>query len=178
IEQNRSFGCVVIVEIVGSELEIPFELAGVGIQGEDTIGIEVVAGTRCSVEIGGGIAGAPVDGIEFWIVGARHPSGAAPAQVHFAGPTGRAGLAGAGNSPKTPSELAGFRAECGNEAAHAIVAAGSSDNDFVLYDERRAGGAVIFVPFRVGDVPKQMTGAGVETEKMGVVGFKIDAVTP
>jgi hypothetical protein len=68
--------------------------------------------------------------------------------------------------------LAGFGIEGSNETANAVVASRSADNDFVFDNERGAGGAVVFVAFGVGDVPEKMSGASVEAEEMGVVGFE------
>ena len=59
------------------ELKMPFELAGVGIEREDAIGVEVVARTNGAVEIRGRIAGAPLQSVEPRVIGAGHPGGAA-----------------------------------------------------------------------------------------------------
>src|SRR2546423_10139482 len=81
VEKNGSFRGVKVEKVVRSELEIPFELAGIGVEGENAIGIKIVAGAGRSVKIGRGIAGAPKDGVEGGIVSAGHPGGAAAAQV-------------------------------------------------------------------------------------------------
>lgn len=44
IHQHRGFVCVVVIDIVGRELEVPFELSGVGIEGEDARGVAAQPG--------------------------------------------------------------------------------------------------------------------------------------
>src|SRR5205814_5242299 len=86
IDQDGSLRRVVVKEVVRRKLEIPFELSRVGVQGDDTIGIEVVPRARAAIKVRSGIAGAPINCIEFRIVRAGHPGSAAPALVEFAGP--------------------------------------------------------------------------------------------
>ena len=99
IDEHGSFGGVIVVEIVGRELKIPFHLAGVGVDREDASGVEIVAGARPAVEIGGGIAGAPINSVEIGIVSAGHPGGAAAAKIKVARPAVGTEFAGAGNGP-------------------------------------------------------------------------------
>src|SRR2546430_993026 len=86
IDQDGSLRRVVVKEVVRRKLKIPFELSRVGVQGEDTIGIEVVPRARAAIKVRSGIAGAPINCIEFRIVRAGHPGSAAAALVEFAGP--------------------------------------------------------------------------------------------
>src|SRR5882762_8281141 len=59
VDQDGRFGGIVIVEIMGSELEIPFQLAVIGIEGENAVGVEVVTWPNAAIEIRAGIAGSP-----------------------------------------------------------------------------------------------------------------------
>src|ERR1700687_2420924 len=178
IHENGSFRGVIVKKIVGRELEIPFEFAGLGIQGEYAIGIEIIAGPRPAIEIRSWVAGSPVQRIEFGIVGAGHPGGAAAAQIGLPGPTGRAELAGAGYGPETPHLLTGLRIEGRDEPANAVVAAGCADENFAVHDEGSAGGAVVFVALGVRDVPEEMAGAHIQAEQMSVVRFQEDPGVP
>jgi hypothetical protein len=49
------------VNVVRGELEIPFELAGLGVERENGIGVEIVADAFAAIEIGAGIADRPVE---------------------------------------------------------------------------------------------------------------------
>src|SRR5207244_13111815 len=54
--QHRDLHRIPVILVIRSELVIPFQLAGIGIEGEDTIGIEIVAAAaRISVPAGIGI---------------------------------------------------------------------------------------------------------------------------
>jgi hypothetical protein len=61
------------VRVVRRELEVPFRLAGIGVERGHAAGIEVVAGAHIAVHVGAGIAGALVDQVQCRIVGAGHP---------------------------------------------------------------------------------------------------------
>src|SRR5215467_8152076 len=91
-----------------SELEIPFELADVGIESKEAICVEIVARTRAAVKIRRRITRTPKNGIEFGVKRAGHPGGATAEFVTLARPTGRAEFAGAWNVPETPRFLAGL----------------------------------------------------------------------
>ena len=58
-------------------MEIPLKLTGLGIEREDAIGVQIVAAAVVAVILGARIAGGPVDGVEFAIVGAGEPRGRA-----------------------------------------------------------------------------------------------------
>src|SRR5207253_5909505 len=107
-----------------------------------------------------------------------HPGGAAAAQVELTGPTRGAGFSRSWDGPKAPSELPGLGVIGGNETADAVVAARSSDENFIFDDKRSAGGPVILVAFGVGNVPEEMTGAGIETQEVGIVGLEKNAIAP
>ena len=55
------------------ELVVPPELAGVRVERDDRIGVEVVAGPLRAVVVGADVADAPVGQVELRIVGARQP---------------------------------------------------------------------------------------------------------
>src|SRR5207249_7208755 len=90
---------VVVEQVVGRELEVPLQLAGVRIEGQNAIRIKVVAGTSVTDAIGRRVAGTPVKRIQLGIVGAGHPRGAASVQVSVAWPTVAARLARARDGP-------------------------------------------------------------------------------
>ena len=158
-----------------SKLKIPPEFSRIGVQRQHAVGIEVVPRARAAIEIRRGIAGAPINCIEFRIVRAGHPRGAAAALVQFAGPARGAKLAWPGNRPELPRKFPRLGIIGGHEPAHPVVAAGSSHQHFVLHDQRRARRPVILVSLGVRNVPQQMPGARIQAEQMGVVRFHIEA---
>src|SRR3954462_6108892 len=98
------------------ELEIPLELAGIGIESEHAIGVKIVAGARSTIEIRRWIAGSPIDRVQIGIVPARHPSCTAAAQIHVSGPTGCAELARPWDGPEAPRFFARRSIECRKES--------------------------------------------------------------
>src|SRR5262249_54107772 len=64
IDKNRGLNAVVVVEIVRSELEIPFQFPGVRIDCEHSRSVEIVSGADAAVVVGRSVARAPVDGIQ------------------------------------------------------------------------------------------------------------------
>ncbi len=73
--QNRGLRGITIPQIVRRELVVPFEAAGLPVDGEDTVGIKVVSRAIVTVVLSRWIAGRPVDGIQFGIVAACKPCG-------------------------------------------------------------------------------------------------------
>ena len=71
-----------------------------------------------------------------------------------------------------------MRIEGRNKAANAIVAAGSSHQNFVFDDKRSAGCAVVLVPLRIRHVPDQIAGARIQAEQMRVVRLHVNPVVP
>jgi hypothetical protein len=56
---------------------VPLELAGLGVEGENAVGIEIVAGAVAIVAVGPRISCGPVKGVGRWIVRTGEPSGTA-----------------------------------------------------------------------------------------------------
>jgi hypothetical protein len=52
---------------------MPFELAGIGVQRHDRIGIPIVAGTLIGIPVGAGIADSPISKVDLGIVGTDDP---------------------------------------------------------------------------------------------------------
>ena len=64
VGQHRDLHRIVVEIVVRRELVIPFQLAGIGIERDHGIAVEVVAGAVVAVPIGPGIADAPVGQIQ------------------------------------------------------------------------------------------------------------------
>src|SRR6266699_3105133 len=116
--------------------------------------------------------------MQFRIVSPRNPCRAAAMQIQIAWPTGGTELAGTWNGPEPPGQIASLSVICGNKASDAVISSGSSNNDFVVHDQGRTGGAVVAIPIGISDIPNQVSGAGIQTKQMRVVGHPINAIVP
>lgn len=99
VHQHGCLISVVVIDVVRSELEIPFQLPGSGIDGENACRIKIVAGPHGAIEVRGGVTSRPVQGVEFWIVGAGHPGRGAAVQVQVSRPAVGAKLPRRRNGP-------------------------------------------------------------------------------
>ena len=115
---------IVIEIVVRRELEIPFQLAGVGIERDHGIAVEIGALANVAVPVGTGIADAPVGQIQLRIVGAGNPDGSAAVLPGIARPCLMAGLARAGDRVEPPGFFAGRGIVGREKPANAELAAG------------------------------------------------------
>ena len=121
------------------ELKVPLQFAGVRVKRQNAGSIEIVAGPRITHKIGRCVAGGPIDGVEFRIIGSGHPGRATAVQIGIARPTGGAEFSGPRNRPALPFFLSGCRIERGQKSPHAGISARGSHNDFVLHHQRSTG---------------------------------------
>ena len=77
LDEQKRLIRVPVMCVVRCELVIPFHHTGFRIQSDHAVRIEIVALAIRAVEVGAGIADAPVEKVELRIVGAAHPRGAA-----------------------------------------------------------------------------------------------------
>ncbi len=61
VNQNQRSVGIPVVGVVRRELEVPFQLAGLDVERDDAVGVQVVASALITVEVGAGIADGPVD---------------------------------------------------------------------------------------------------------------------
>src|SRR5688572_6905678 len=90
---------------MGNFLEVPGDLSGGGLQGDDAIRIKIRALSCLSIEVGCGIADTPVDEIELGIVRAGHPGGASSEFPAIPQPGLVSLLARPGDSVKAPPKF-------------------------------------------------------------------------
>ena len=174
--QHRHLRGIPVVGVVRGELVVPLEHAGVGVERDHRVGVEVVALAVLAVEVRAGVAGAPVDQVQRRVERAGHPRGAAAALPRVAFPALAALLARAGHHPEAPGALAGGGVEGVDEAADAVLGAGDADHDLVLDDERRRGGAVAFLVVVDHRVPHHRAGLHVEGQQVRVERVHVEAV--
>src|SRR5262249_8009212 len=147
IGEHELVGAVHVVDVVWRELVVADDLAGLRAYCEYGRGVEAVAAFARPRVVGLGVAGAPVDQIEFGIVGAGAPGRAAavlPGVV--VGPGLRAGLARRRNRITPPELFAGLRIPAIEEAARGGFPARHPGDEDAVGDDRRTGGVVAFLP--------------------------------
>src|SRR5215475_7496284 len=130
---------VIVPGIVGQILVIPDELAGIDIERDHGVGIEVVAGARLRIVLWHRVAGAPDGETSGGIVGAGLPQAAA-SRLPGTGlvlPGLAARIAGLGDGIPTPQLLAGAGVEPGKPTAGRI--AGAIGDEHLAVDRQRRG---------------------------------------
>ena len=80
------------------------------------------------------------------------------------------------HGPEAPDFLAGGLIECGDEAAHAFIAARRAGDDEVSDGQRRAGRVVVLAPVGHLGFPQQRAGEAVQRDEVRVVGDHEHAV--
>src|SRR2546429_6807191 len=107
---------------------MPFELAGIGINGDDGGAVEVISNAIVAVIVGTGVAGAPHGEVRLGIIGTGNPDRSSAMQVSIVGfavlaePGFVPGLAGSGNRVEAPDLLTGVHVVGSEEAAGTMVA--------------------------------------------------------
>lgn len=178
IYPHWSFVGIVVIQVVRSKLEVPFQLSGVGIERQNAICVQVVAWARLAHEIGRRVARRPIQNVNFRIVCARYPGCATTMKIGIAGPTGRTKFFRPGNGPELPLESYCHCIVGGEESAHSRVSAGSAHDYGPFHNEWSAGRAVVFVLVGVFHVPSQTSRASIQTEQVCVIGFYINEMLP
>ena len=156
------------MQIVRRELKVPFELSRAGVERDDAVRVQVVAGAAVAVPIRSGISGAPVDEIEIGIVGAGDPCRRGAPLPAVALPGLVPLLARPGNSPESPCAIARLRVVRIEKPAHAVFTARNADDDLVGERQRRAGDRVARLGIGDGDVPSNLSRLRVERDEMGI----------
>ena len=138
---------VVVVHVARRPLIVPDDLAGFGLHCDHRRDIQVVARPHMW-RPRAGVAGAPVDEVEFRIIRAGHPGARAATQIMIAvfGPGVTARFARRGGGVRAPQSFAGVRVPTVDEAAHAEFAAGDAGDQHAIGDLRCVGHGVAFSP--------------------------------
>src|SRR6185503_20259068 len=124
-------------------------LAGVDVERDDAVAVEVVAEPAAAVPVGRRVTRAPEREVRLGIVRGGVPDRGAARAPRVAGPRVVAGLAGARDRVEAPNFLARLRVERRDVAADSHVAAARAYDDFVLEDVGRHRDRVVLL--RVGD---------------------------
>src|SRR5579863_8577697 len=114
-----------------SELEIPLQFAGVGIQRHYAVAVEIVAAPVATMKIGAGISHAPVGQIRNGIIRPCHPDRGAAVHPGITGPGLMSGLARSRNRVEAPSFPTGSRIVGCDVTADAIFATRHANDDLI-----------------------------------------------
>ena len=170
VGQHRDLRRIPVVDVVRRELEVPLQLAGVGVEGHHRVGVEVVALPHRAVVVRAGVAGAPVQEVQLRVVGAGHPGRRPAGAPGVAGPGAVVGMVRPRRGVKAPLARAALDVVGVDHAADAVLAPGHAGEDLVSDDERRGRLAVARRRFLHLGLPQDAAGAGVERHQVRVQG--------
>ena len=177
VDQHRLRDVVVVPHVVGHELELGLDRAGVAIEGYDRRGADVLARTNRSVPRAG-VAGRPEDQVLLFVVRARGPGGSTAAFPSVrAAPGVVAGLAGSGDRVGGPGDLSALGVQGDQPSAGAEFAAGHPGDDVALHDQRSAGDRDAIGVVGNLRIPDHFAGLGVQRDDVRVDGAEVDVVT-
>ena len=176
VGEDGNLDGVPVVDVVGGELEVPRHLAGVAVEGEHRVGVEVVAQPHLAAVVGAGVAGAPVDEVQLGVVRAGDPGRRPARPPRVAQPRAVVGVVGPGNGVGAPLALAALGVVGVEEAADAELAAGDARHHPVLHDERRRRLAVAAPVVGHLGVPDEVAAARVDGHEVGVEGAHVEGV--
>src|SRR4051812_34040091 len=120
---------------------MPFELAGVRIDGDDGGAVQVVSNAVVAVIVRTGVAGAPHGEVRLGVIGTGNPDGSSAVQVRvirfavLAEPGFVSLVTGSGNRVEAPDLLTGVHVEGSEEPADTVFAARDAGDHLILDDE-------------------------------------------
>ena len=147
--------------VVRSKLEVPFQLARVGIQRQQAIGIKIVAGADFAIPIGPRVTGAPVNQVSVGVVSASNPGGGGAILITLAGPGFGLRIARRRHRPEAPGLLASLRVVGVQKATDAVLATGDADDDLIFQRQRRHGNGLAGLIVGHHDIPAHDAGFGI-----------------
>ena len=160
--------------VVGDVLEVPDDLAGVGVEGERGVGVQdvAVAGAALHRAPRDRHPDAGEDEVQLGVEAGRVPGRAAPpVLVGNVSPALVAELAPGGNGVRAPHLGAGVGVVGRHPTAGVeVIAAGHAGDDASLDHHRAARVVLADGPVADRDVPLDLAGPGVQGDEVGVVG--------
>src|SRR5690348_4342051 len=161
IDKNERLGGIPIVKVVRRELVVPLQLAGLGIERDNAIGIKIVSFALGAVIFGVGITGLPIDDAEFFIIGASEPGDRAAVLARIAFPGLRSGLVSRRHSPESPHLLSGCDGIGSQESTRALFATGRTGNHQIARYQRRGSCVIVLAPVGHLGVPFEVPGVAI-----------------
>ena len=165
---------VILVPIVSWKvLEVPLDLAGIGVEGQRGVGVENIASACVSLKRSprDGHRHADIDQVQLRIVTRGNPGGASPALLVRKGPPGLAsGLSSLGDGAGAPQLLARLQVVGRDPTSRVdVVTAGHARDDLTLDDHRPAGVVLADRPITDLMLPYHLSRASIEGDQEGVV---------
>ena len=176
VDQNRDLYRIPIMQIVRRELKIPFELAAVGVQRDNRLGIKVVSSSRLAVEVRRRVPDAPVEQVQFGIEAPREPRRSAAGLPRIAGPGFVAGLTRTRNRVEPPQPFSRRGVEGVQPAVESVVARRVAGDDPAVNRKRCCRRPVAVLGTRNLRFPHHAPGAGIESDEMSVRRGDIDKI--
>src|SRR5262249_18518154 len=121
----------------------------------------IVAGPDIAVPIWPRISGPPVNKVQFCIVRASDPRGAATALPGIGAPRVASRFAGTRYRPEAPYALAGVGVVGIDEAADSVLCTGDSHHDEVLHNQWRDRRAISLLNVVYLGFPQNIAGLGI-----------------
>src|SRR5262249_46819063 len=143
IDEDGRLRGVPVPHVVGRELVIPSERAGLALEREHGVRVEVVALAVVAVVLLARIPRRPVDEIEHRVIAAREPGGRAAVLDVLAAPGLGARLAAPGDAPEAPALASRLLVEGRDEAVRAVLPARDTRDHEIAGHERRGRSAVV-----------------------------------
>ena len=168
VHQHRDLVGVPVVDVVRGVLEVPAHFAGVHVECDQRVGIEVVAGPGIAVPVRGRIPGRPVEEAEFGVIGAGQPGSPSSRLPTVAAPGVVARFPFGGDGPPTPDPFAGLRVVGVEESADAGLAAADPHDDLAVHRERRRRHRVADRVVGDRDFPADVTVRSIQRDQLGV----------
>ena len=169
------------MQVVRCVLEVPEQLAGLDVEREIAVGIEVGAKAAVTVGIRVRVADRPVENACIGVGAACGPCGAAALLQRTTLPSVGDGpsVSGIGNGVELPKLLAGSRVVSSDESANPLVAAADTGDHQVPHDKRRRRTAIEALRAGLGgcNIPQQSAGQPVQRDEVRIVGEIEDAVS-
>ena len=175
-QQQMLVRSVEIPRVVGMVLPEPLDGAGLHVEGQHRVRVQVVALSQIGVPRSR-VADAEVGELALGIIGGSEPDGAAAVLPGFARPRVGAGLAGRRDRVGAPQFLAAVGIERGDESAIAHLARSTgADQDLSVGGQRGHGEEVTVLVVGHHALPHDRAGPGVEGDDARIEGAEIHAV--
>ncbi len=158
------------------ELKVPLQSAGVGVEREDRVRVQVVALPLVAVVIGTGVAGRPVQQARVRIVGACQPGSGTSMLECLADPCFGSRFAAGRDRPEPPHAFAARRPVGIEKSAIAFIAARHAGDHQIVDHERRARAAIVLAIVRHLGIPQKLSSDPVERDQVGVIGLEKDTI--
>ena len=177
VDERRRFLRVVVPHVVRRELEMPLQRAGLRVERDDRIGIEVVAAAIVADQIGRRIAGRPVDRVQLPDRRCRSATSSRPDARCLCPATSRTSA----RRGAARSRSARLPCRSPDRSAATKPRTPSSPPDVPVTTrlptgERRAGRVVVLAPVGHLGFPEQRAGEAIERDDVRVIGDHEHAV--